>query len=62
LLLRVGRDGTVILSGDAITMGDDVRAYGLLEKLKPAIGQICQERRQQMESRIEQPPPGLRLT
>ena len=61
-LIRVGRDGTVLLSGDVITAGDDVRAYGLLEKLKYAVGPICQQRRQDQESRIVPPPPGLRLS
>ncbi len=62
LLIRVGRDGSVVLSGDVITAGDDIRAYGLLEKLKHAVGQICQERQRAMESRIMPPPPGLRVS
>ncbi len=66
LLIRVGRDGSIVLSGDVITAGDDVRAYGLLEKLKYAVGPICQQRRAEQESRISQHigplPPGLRIS
>jgi hypothetical protein len=62
LLLRVGRDGSVILSGDVITAGDDVRAYGLLERLKQAIGPVCDQARAAAAQRIVPPPPGLRLS
>lgn len=61
-LIRIGRDGSIVLSGDVITAGDDVRAYGLLEKLKYAVGPICQQRRAEQESRIVPPPPGLRVS
>lgn len=62
LLVRVGRDGSVMCSGDVITAGDEVRALGLLEKLKQAVGPICQQRRDALAQRIVPPPPGLRLS
>ena len=61
LLIRIGRDGAVILSGDAITAGDDVRVYGLLEKCRQAVGPLCAEVQRRAGTRIMPPPPGLRL-
>ena len=61
LLIRIGRDGAVVLSGDAITAGDDVRVYGLLEKCRQAVGPLCVEVRAR-SARIVPAPPGLRLS
>ena len=33
LLIRIGRDGAIVLSGDVITAGDDLRAHSPPQKL-----------------------------